>query len=108
MNRKIGLSEVKIEWLNKRSLVLISTFAQAANKLENYIIDLRSDDVLSQVSRLMKKSNNAELISIYNKIKREIKISLSKGNVSPEAAKEIAKLSAYNDPAEDQNRYRPL
>jgi len=108
MNKKIGLSEVKIEWLNKRTLVLISIFAHAANKMEDHVIDLRTDDVLSQISDLAKTSGNAELIDIYDRIKREIKVSLSKENSSAKAAKEVAKLSIYDSPAKVHNRYRPL
>jgi hypothetical protein len=113
MNKKIGLSDVKIEWLNKRALVLTSIFAHAANKLENHVIDLRSDDVLSQVSDLAKTSGNAELLDIYDRIKREIKVSLSEKNTTVEAAKAVAKLSVYDSPsknssAELHNRYRPL
>jgi hypothetical protein len=58
MNKKIGLSDVKIEWLNKRALVLISIFSRAAHKMESQVID------------------------IYNRIKREIKVSLSEENIS--------------------------
>jgi hypothetical protein len=108
MNKKIGLSDVKIEWLNKRALVLTSIFANAANKMGNHTIDLRSDDVLSQVSDLAKTSGNAELLDIYNRIKREIKISLSEEHASAEAAKEVAKLPAYVTPTKLQNQYRPL
>jgi len=34
MNQKIGLCNIKIEWLNKRAIVLISIFASAANMIE--------------------------------------------------------------------------
>jgi hypothetical protein len=108
MNKKIGLSEVKIEWLNKRALVLISIFAHAAYKSEKHIIDLRAEDVLSQVSSLVKASNNAELTSLYKTIKREIEVSISDQNVSPKVAKEVAKLSVDGSPAMAHNRYRPL
>jgi len=115
MNKKIGLSDIRIEWLNKRALVLTSIFAHAANKMENHVIDIRSDDVLIQVSKLAKTSGNAELLDIYDRIKREIKVSLSEEHASPEATKEVAELSVYDSPAQPRiardklhNRYRPL
>ncbi len=87
MNKKIDISDVKIEWLNKRALVLISIFAHAANKSCGEVIDLRDDDVLSQVLAIAKSSGNAELADIYQRIKREIKLSLSEGSASQEADK---------------------
>jgi hypothetical protein len=108
MNKKIGLSDVKIEWLNKRALVLTSIFANAANKMGNHTIDLRSDDVLSQVSDLAKTSGNAELLDIYARIKREIKVSLSEKHASAEAAKEVERLSIYDSRSDIQNQYRSL
>jgi len=103
INKKIGLSDVKVEWLNKRALVLISIFSHAANKSGGNIIDLRADNVLCQISSLARTSNNAELIDIYQRIKREIKVSLCESNSSREAAQEVSKLAVYDDCAEKQD-----
>jgi len=108
MNKKIDISDVKIEWLNKRALVLISIFAHAANKSEGKVIDLRAGDVLGQVSNLAKTTDDSELIGLYQRIKREIKISLSEENATTEATQEVSKLAVYDGPADVENRYRPL
>ncbi len=108
MNKKIGLCDVKVEWLNKRALVLISIFAHAANKNNGTVVDLRADDVLCTISEIAKTSDSAELASIYQRIKREIKVSLSEAETSEQAAREVAKLSVFETPAEVRNRYRPL
>lgn len=76
MNKKIRLNDIKIEWLNKRALVLISIFSTAAYKQERVVIDLRASDVLDQISTLVKTSGNNELASIYQRIKREVRLSL--------------------------------
>ena len=108
MNKKIGLSEVKIEWLNKRALVLISIFSHAANKEEGHVIDLRADDVLCKISALIKVTENAELHDIYKRIKREIKVSLSTSNPSTKAAIEGLNMPMYDDCTESANRRRSL
>lgn len=104
MNKKIDISDVKIEWLNKRALVLISIFAHAANKSCGIVINLRDDDVLSQVLALAKSSDNAELVDIYQRIKREIKVSLSEAYASVEATQEVDKLSVYEISDKPQSR----
>ncbi len=96
MNQKIGLCNIKIEWLNKRAIVLISIFASAANKIEGGSINLTDDDVLSKISYLAKTSGNAELLGLYKQIKHQIKISLSEANSCKDASQEVAKLSVYN------------
>ena len=107
MIKKIGISEVKLEWLNKRALALISIFAHVANKSCGEVINLRDDDTLSQVLALARSSNNAELIDIYQRIKREIKVSLSKRHASEEATQEVNKLSIYEitDKVQKQNHH---
>lgn len=105
MNQKISICDVKTEWLNKKALVLISIFASAANKLEEKPIDLLSEDVLKSVCALAKQTNNSELIDIYQRIKLEIKKSLTEINVIKEASEEVAKLSVYNDVTESQKQY---
>ena len=105
MNQKIGICDVKVEWLNKRSLVLISIFASAANKLEGKTIDLLSEDVLSRICALAKETDNAELIDIYKRIKLEIKKSLSEINANNEASQEVAKRSVYQGLDTSQQQY---
>lgn len=107
MNKKIDISDVKIEWLSKRAIVLLSIFAHAAKKSEGHIIDLRAVNVLSQISDLVNASDNDELFDIYQHIKRAIKVSLSEENVSVETAQELAKLSAFDSAIKSQNRHRP-
>ena len=77
MNKKIKLNDIKIEWLNKKALVLISIFSTAAYKQERVVINLRASDVLDQISALAKQSDNAELKGLYQRIKREVRLSLS-------------------------------
>ncbi len=77
MNKKISLNDIKVEWLNKRALVLISIFSTAAYKQERVVIDLRANNVLEQVSSIAKTSGNAELASLYQRIKHEVRLSLS-------------------------------
>jgi len=93
MTKKINLSNVKVDWLNKRALVLISIFAHIANKDESGVIDLRAPDVLKQVSSLAKTSGNDELTGLYEKIKTQIKLSMVDANLSSEAAQQVAKAS---------------
>jgi len=105
MNKKIDISDVKTEWLNQRALVLISIFSVAANKAGGHIIDLRADDVLKHISTLAKNSNNAELFSIYQRIKREIRVSLSEANISIETGKEVDELAIPITLSKRPNRY---
>jgi len=96
--KKIDLSNVKIDWLNKRALVLISIFAHIANRDENVIIDLRADDVLNQVSSLTKSCDNQELSELYKKIKTQIKLSMVDTSLSDEAAQQVAQASVDQEP----------
>ena len=96
--KKIDLSNVKIDWLNKRALVLISIFAHIANRDENVVIDLRADDVLNQVSLLTKSSDNEELCELYKKIKTQIKLSMVDTRLSDEAAQQVAQASVEQEP----------
>jgi len=93
MNKKIGLSDIEITWLNKRSLVLISIFAQIAHKEENTVINLRSKDVLKQISNLVKKSNNKKLADLYISIKRQIKLSVVDASLNTETSEKVAKVT---------------
>jgi hypothetical protein len=97
MNKKIGLSDVKIEWLNKRALVLISIFAHAANKSGGHVVDLRSKNVLCQISSITKQSNDPELLDIYQRIKRGVKVSLSERRASINQMKEISVLASIDN-----------
>jgi len=94
MNKKIRLDEIKVEWLNKRALVLISIFATAAYKQERVVIDLRASDVLEQVSSIVKSSNNAELNSLYQRIKREVRLSLQNVKFEDEVQQARATVEA--------------
>ena len=96
--KKIDLSKVKIDWLNKRALVLISIFAHIANRDENVVIDLRADDVLKQVSSLTKSSDNEELSQLYKKIKTQIKLSMVDTRLSDEVAQQVAQASVEQEP----------
>ena len=96
--KKIDLSNVKIDWLNKRALVLISIFAHIANRDENVIIDLRADDVLNQVSSLTKSCDNEELSELYKKIKTQIKLSMVDTSLSDEAAQQVSQASVDQEP----------
>lgn len=96
--KKIDLSNVKVEWLNKRALVLISIFAHIANRDENVVIDLRADDVLNQLSSLSKSSDNEELSQLYKKIKTQIKLSMVDTRLSDEAAQQVARASVEQEP----------
>ena len=98
MTKKIDLSNVKIDWLNKRALVLTSIFAHIANKDENVVIDLRADDVLQQVSSIAKTSGNEELSELYTKIKTQIKLSMVDTSLSDEAAQQVAQASVEKEP----------
>ena len=111
MNKKIKLNDVKIEWLNKRALVLISIFSTAAYKQERVVIDLRASSVLDEISALVKRTDNTELKSLYQRIKREVRISLREVNLedddvlaaesksSKQEAKSTVKDSIYIDRA---------
>lgn len=107
MNMKIDIADVKLEWLNRRTLVLISIFAHAANKSDGKIIDLRAGDVLNQISSLAKSSNNEELLSIYKRIKREIKLSLAPENASARDAEDIVKASTLEENKVTNKRQLP-
>ena len=96
--KKIDLSKVKIDWLNKRALVLISIFAHIANRDENVVIDLRADDVLKQVSSLTKSIDNEELSQLYKKIKTQIKLSMVDTRLSDEVAQQVAQASVEQEP----------
>ncbi len=96
--KKIDLSKVKIDWLNKRALVLISIFAHIANRDENVVIDLRADDVLKQVSSITKSSDNEELSQLYKKIKTQIKLSMVDTRLSDEVAQQVAQASVEQEP----------
>lgn len=98
LTKKIDLSNVKIDWLNKRALVLISIFAHIANRDESVVIDLRADDVLKQVSSLAKSSSNEELSQLYKKIKTQIKLSMVDTRLSDEVAQQVAQASVEQEP----------
>ncbi len=97
ITKKIDLSNIKIDWLNKRALVLISIFAHIANRDERVIIDLRADDVLKQVSSLTKSSDNEELSQLYKKIKTQIKLSMVDTRLSDEVAQQVARASVEQE-----------
>ena len=90
---KIELSNIKIEWLSAKTLVLISIFASAASKLENVTINLRSDNVLQDVSDVAKASDHAELKQLYTRIKHELKMSLYKATKDERFAQEVMHLT---------------
>jgi len=96
MNKKADIYNVKIKWINRHTLVLISTFTHVANKSDGTVIDLRADNVLSQISSLAKTSCNEELLNIYRRIKREIELSLRDKNTSIETTKEVTKTAGHD------------
>lgn len=90
---KIGLNDIKVEWLNTKALVLISIFASEANKLENIIIDLRRDDVLKQVSSVANSSEELKLKELYAHIKKEVKMSLYTASKNKRFGHDVTQLS---------------
>lgn len=100
MNKKIKLNDIKIEWLNKKALVLISIFSTAAYKQERVVIDLRASNVLDQISALVKQSGNAELKSLYQRIKREVRLSLSEAKLEDDEVQASSEALVKPEPAE--------
>ena len=92
MNKKINLSNIDVSWLNKRALVLISIFAHVAHKEENTIIDLLSEDVLNQVSSLVKSTNNAKLVDLYAHIKIQIKMSVVDAKSNTKTSEQVSRV----------------
>lgn len=90
---KIELSNIKIEWLSTKALVLISIFASAASKRENETINLRSDNVLQHISDVAKSSEHAELKQLYSRIKQELKMSLYNATKNERFAHEVMRLT---------------
>lgn len=91
---KIKLSNVKTEWLSTKALVLISIFANEAEKLESLTINIRSDDVLQHISMIAKASEHVSLKQLYSNIKREVKISLYSAQKNEQFASDVAQVSA--------------
>ena len=92
MNKKICIEDIKIEWLNKRSLVLISIFTHALHKHNGVVIDLRAPDVLAQVSDQARKTQNLELQDIYRQLKKQIRVSLADAAHNDHSAEELESL----------------
>lgn len=89
---KIELGDIKTEWLNTKALVLISIFANEASKLENVTINLRSNDVLQQISIVAKSSQHTSLMQLYSNIKREVKMSLYNATKNERFSEAVSEL----------------
>jgi hypothetical protein len=94
---KIEMSNIKIEWLSTKALVLISIFASAASKRENKIINLREENVLQNISDIAKASDHAELKQLYTRIKHELKMSLYNATKNERFAHDVMQLTGSEE-----------
>ena len=86
MSYKIKISDLTPAQLNAACLVKISKFAIALKAYDGTVLDLRSDEIVKEVVRAVKNTDDPELHNIYRSIKQEI----SKHINSPRFTKHIA------------------
>lgn len=83
MAYKINISDLTPAQLNAACLVKITKFAVALKKHNGTVLELKRDDVVAELVKVAKATNNAELNEIY----RSIKLEISKHINSPRFAK---------------------
>ena len=86
MSYKIKISDLTPAQLNAACLVKISKFAIALKAYDGTLLELRSDEIVKEVAKAVKNTDDPELHEIYESIKQEI----SKHINSPRFTKHIA------------------
>lgn len=104
---KIKLSNIKTEWLSTKALVLISIFANEAEKLEGLTINIRNEDVLQHISMIANASEHVSLKQLYSNIKREVKMSLYSAQKNQQFAHEVAQVSAKKTQRQSETSTNP-
>jgi len=74
---KIHTSDIPTSWLNARCRNLISKYALIAFRHDGRVFDLRSDKILSELSKHSKTTNHQQLKTIYQQLKDELRTVLA-------------------------------
>lgn len=84
MTNKISIRSVQLEWLDSRCLLQISKYTKRRFDLDTEIMDLRDPDILQHVFAHAHKTEDEQLKSIYQTLRREIQNCLADKSISKE------------------------
>ena len=71
---KISLRDVQIAQLNNTSLTLLAKYVRLLRAKEGTQLKLQDKDILVQISKSARETENEDLISLYQHIKHEIRV----------------------------------
>lgn len=74
---RIRTSDIPTTWLNARCRNLISKYALLAYRSDGSVFDLRSESILSELSKHSKSTEEPELVTIYGQLKAELRLVVS-------------------------------
>ncbi len=74
---RIRTADIPTSWLNARCRNLISKYALLAFRSDGVVFDLRSEKILSDLSRHSKLTSEQALQDIYSQLKMELRLVVS-------------------------------
>ena len=74
---KIQLKDIKLEQLNADCLLAVNRCVRYIKQNHGYSLKLQEKDVLMQLSRLVRKIDDAELDVIYKDLKKKMVVSVN-------------------------------
>jgi len=71
---KISLRDVELSQLNNTSLTLVAKYARLLKASEGVELKLQDKDILVNISKSARSTENEELITLYRHLKKEVRI----------------------------------
>jgi len=84
---------LKVDQLSPKGLALVSEFALVLYRLNGTIINVDSQDVISQIIANARASSDQRLLSVYGDLKREVQNNLL-SSVSSQTADRLRQFAA--------------
>ena len=88
MSHKINIRSVKLEWLDSRCLAKISKYSKLAHDHDGIVLNLRDEKILQKVRDHASRTDDDQLLHVYQDLKTEIKNRLLDPKLSPQVSKQ--------------------
>lgn len=71
---KISLRDIELSQLNNTSLTLVSKYVRLLKAKEGVQLKLQDRDILVNISKSARSTDNEDLIALYQELKQEVRV----------------------------------